>query len=192
MKTNKKAVLAKSPANKPAKQVKAKKAKALPITLLGMLYLLLSGARGYALRYGKATKQGDIISFTPCQNNKGLSLQGAEAVTMGPDSIVKGSKTARLCAGTYVNGKSNGAKGKLLTAKQFNALSKPCLVAWNVDSKPYPARYIGNPAEKGMSAVLAGPFAWQMEQDSNSHNKHERGRLLPLTKNGKLTACLPA
>ncbi len=190
MKTNKKAVLAKSPKNtatvKPTKIGKAK-AKALPVILLGTLYALLHGARGFALRLVKASKQGDILTLIPLQNNKGLTAVKPEPCYVDSKGIVTGSKTAKCQLGTYVNGKSSGATCQLLTKAQFIARSKAALVLWNIDGKPAPCRYIGNPAEKGMSAVLtANGYAWQIEQDSNSHNKHERGKLLPLTKSGKL------
>ncbi len=169
------------------KAVKTVKAKAAKIVQLGKLILVVRGKRGLAARYGIASKQADVITFTPLQRNNGLTEKKAEPCYIDAKGTITGSKTAKCQAGTYANGKSSGAIGELLTVAQFQARSKPCSIKWNIDSKPTHGRYIGNPHEKGMLAVCdSNGFYWQMEQDSNSHNKHERGHIAAMTKNGKL------
>lgn len=152
---------------------------------------LLTGKRGITSRLVETHKAGESLKVRALQNNLGLSLKGAPLASV-EKGILKGKRDALLPLGGYVNGKMSGARVEFVTPAQFAARSKPCIVHWSADDNGIQGRYIGNPNQKGMVAVSVQygktAYYWQMEQDSNANNKHERGSVQPI-KGQKLVAC---
>ena len=203
MKINQKTIKA-IRANKPAivatpkakKQSSAKTtAKAAKVTGRSILVALLSGARGFAARLVERLTYSDgSVAIRAIHNNSGLTeKESTLAPIVGGKLTSKADRKARVQLGGYVNGRNTGAKVELITQAEFAKRSKPCIIHWNVDDAGVHGRYIGNPAEAGMCAVSCKfgsmEYFWQMEQDSNSNNKHERGELQPVKKGETLKAC---
>ncbi len=180
--------------NKPAKsKSKGSKAKAIvkavvklivPDKLTGKAVALLSGTRGFAARLVETGKLGNVTVIRALQRNDGLSLKDGVWCPIEA-GILTGIRQGRIELGGYVNGKSTGAKVELLSENQFTSKAKVGLVKWNskADAKPIAGMYLGNMQQKGMLAVRTvfqkghAPFFWQVEQDSNANNKHERGKV---------------
>jgi hypothetical protein len=182
---------------KPAVKVKAGKAQSKPAKkavkpVISQAIALLSGERGLCARLVQVVTTPDSVHITALQDNKGLRFANGVACEIKGGKLV-GEKEGRIALGGYVNGRNTGAKVELLTPAEFAKRAKPALVHWSADDNGAHGVYIGNPNVKGMCAVMVpykgGPYYWQMELDSNPGNKHERGNLEPLTKNGKLTVC---
>lgn len=181
------------PATKPAAKVATVK-----YTFVDFLFALIVGNRGAVLRAIARYKGSDGLTYIRAtQDNRGLALptssKYASLCQVSPDGVIKGIREALIGLGCYVNGRVSGAKvAKYLTLAQWVKLSAPCNVHWNADSTSIPGRYVGNPHEKGTCAVSVQygktTFAWQMELDSNSNNKHERGRLEATKPGAKLAS----
>lgn len=182
-----------SATSKVVKAVKAVKAKVVATVLKSFTAVaLMQGVRGHAARLVRIDNMSDKTqNITALQNNLGLPLKDAHTAKID-NGILKGERAARIELGGYVNGKSNGTKVELLTPAQFESRSGKCIVHWNKDDNGIHGRYIGNPNVKGMVAVSVQygkmTYYWQMEQDSNANNKHERGSIKPLKTGGKLLA----
>ena len=173
-----------------AKKAKKAKKQAATVKASELALILLSGARGYTSRnVRKITMSDGEVRLYALQNNMGMANK-SENYGIDNNGLLTGKRDGLIELGGYVNGKTSGASVRYLTAKQFNSIARPCIVKWNQDDNGIAGRYIGNPAEKGMSAVVVsykgGDFHWQMETDANANNKHERGDLLPSVKGGKL------
>lgn len=148
-----------------------------------MEFALLTGVRGAALRKVEVMRVGGETFIRATQTNTGLSIpRTKDSVFAKLDGdTVSGDKDARLWLGTYVNGKHSGAKCQLFT--KLADLEARCQykgeLRWKADSAGTSGVLaIGDPAVKGMIGVIlpykAGPYLWQGELDSNSHNAHER------------------
>ena len=154
-----------------------------------IMIALLSGARGFCARTVEVvTAKDGTRALRAVQNNLGLPERESLFAPLSKDSVItsEANRMARVQLGGYVNGRNTGAKVELMSPAQFATRSKPCLVHWNVDDKGIPGRYIGDPSVKGMVAVSvqygSQTYFWQMEQDSNANNKHERGCIKPIGK----------
>ena len=190
--------------NNPAKaQVsETPKTVAVKITIPGGLKWLpgiaiLTGARGIAARQIESAverKTGRVFVHAVYDEN-GLKL-GAKAIACEiVNGILTGDKPGRIQLGGYVNGRNTGAKIIITTLAAFIAKSQPCLVRWSNadDGEKIHGRYVGNPAMKGLLAVMVKygngfSFVWQVEQDSNANNRHERGEVLPLKEGATLSS----
>ena len=180
---------------KPAKKTKvAKSANKVGVMPAGkpdkmsLALAVLSGVRGYAARFVQVYTFGTRVFIRATQNNNGLSLKDGTFCEVTADKGLVGDKQGLVELGGYVNGKKSGAKVTLTTADTFAKKSGKCLIKWNSDdSKGTLGNYVGVPSARGMSAVLCKfgnvQYGWQMETDTNSHNKHERGDLV--SANGK-------
>ena len=170
---------------------------AVKVTLPGGLkwseaIAVLTGQRGVLARQVQTatdTKTGKVY-VKAVKNELGLFLGGKAIVCTIENGILCGDKIGLIQLGGYVNGKRTGAKISLTTLANFIAKSKPAIIHWNIDDNGVKGHYLGNPAQKGICAVYVPElkYAWHMETDANSNNKHERGKILPLTKEGKLAS----
>jgi hypothetical protein len=191
-------------AAKSAKQVKGKnpKAKAAKIAKakvgqlpdgkadkLDKTVAVLSGERGFAARMVERAVYGTRIFIRALQNNLGLPLKDGLFCEV-TDSGLQGERAALVECGGYVNGKTKGAKVRFMSAADFQSKAAKAVIHWNADDNGIHGFYVGNPAQKGMCAVCVNyngqPFFWQMETDSNSNNKHERGKIEAAKTGGKL------
>ena len=181
-------------ANKPATVKTAAVKPTLPDGLKwSPAIAILTGERGILARnvLTATDKKSGRVFVKATQNETGLSCRDAQAGWI-EKGILCGDKVARVQLGGYVNGKNTGAKITLTTLAAFIASAHKCLVHWkNTDDAPVNGYYRGNPAEKGICAVYVPDwkFVWQMELDSNSHNRHERGYLKPVKQGEILKAC---
>lgn len=171
--------------------VKAKGKALKPI--LSTVIMVVSGIRGLAARLGQLATTGkgkdQTVKFRALQDNKGLALKDGQWVSIiGGKLSGKKERQGQLECGGYVNGRLTGADARFFTPAQFRAIAKPCLIHWQADKDPVSGFYIGDPNVKGMCAVFvpAWNYYWQVELDSNANNKHERAKLAPVKKGGKL------
>lgn len=188
MKLNKNVAAAIKSKNKPTAkgaktpQVKETLANIIAKARISQAVMVLTGVRGKNVRLVEVHETKDGRQFVKAlQSNTGLLLKEghfAEVVK----GVLEGKRDALIELGGYVNGKLKGAKAELLTKGEWHSRSVPALVKWAADKDPVHGRYVGDPAQRGLVAVEAGGHYWQIEQDANSHNKHERGEVLPLKK----------
>lgn len=190
---NAKATTAKPATAKPATPAPKGAVKAKPATtpaktekpILSQALALLSGARGFACRFVdvRTFKTSGKVEVSARQNENGLSIaENDRAWGTVANGILEGEKKARIQLGGYVNGRNTGAKIELLKTEDFAKKAKAGKVKWSNEDKPITCHYIGDVSKKGMLAIVCQfngkSFAWQCEQDSNSHNAHERGQVL--------------
>ena len=150
---------------------------------------LLSGKRGHCARsVEQVTLKGGQTAIRALHDNSMLSCKESVFCPIEDGLITASSpKIGRIQLGAYVNGKNTGAKVEIVSQAEFEKRSLPCNVHWKAtDDKPIVGRYIGNPNVKGMVAIgvkyAGGYYFWQMEQDSNVNNRHERGIVTALKK----------
>jgi len=167
---------------KPAAEPQAALAAQMAKARVHQALLLLTGVRGKNVRLVEVheTKDGKVF-LKAMQKGDGSVLKDAHFAELAK-GIVVGKRDALIELGAYVNGKLTNCAGELLSKTEWHARSKPANVRWNADKDPIHGRYVGDPAVRGMLAVEAQGLFWQVEADSNSHNKHERGGVLPLKK----------
>ena len=188
MKINKatKAAMAAKQTTHKAKTAKVKAAKkaVVEVRVTGMAIALLTGKRsagnGGAARLVQTGKQGELTVIRATQRNDGLSLTDAVwCPVIG--GFLSGTRQAQLELGGYVNNGKYGGKGvkvQLMTTAQFRAASRPAKIKWNIDKQAVIGRAIGDASQTGLLAVETNGFYWQIEQDANPANAHERGTVV--------------
>lgn len=168
-------------------KTKAVKASKLIKATSRIMIGIVTGARGTLARRFTVAIQGKTpASVTITQTDCGLAPKDALPcrVTDGKLDPESGKRLAGVQCGAYVaHGGERGAKAnlRLVTGAQYMAEAKPGVAAWAVDKAPFGCLYIGNPDRKEIIAVAHRGGIWQIEQDSNANNAHERGYVRPLS-----------
>ena len=164
---------------KPAVAAKPTKAK------VELVIALFFGLRGVNVRLVERHTSAEGVFIRATQDNDGKQIKDGSFAKI-EQGFATGKRVALTELGCYVNGKLKGARVEFLTATQFAHRAGKALIKWAGQKDSLPGRYIGNPAKQGMLAVEVNGHYWQLELDSNKQNKHERGTIEPVTKNGKL------
>jgi hypothetical protein len=179
-----------SKASKATKAVKAKAPKAVAQTTRDVIvHLSCDIGRGDAFRFAAGTFEGSkLVGLTLKQGQTG-ACRDAEICKvvdgiLSPETKPAGLQFAKYLAdGTERKGK---VKVEVLTGAQLVKLATAGVGAYAKFQAPKGGFFIGDHKQKRIYAfatVFNGkPHFWQIEGDSNSNNKHERGYVTPLSE----------
>ena len=189
---NGKTVKAKPTTSAVTKVASAVKSAVKPV--LGVMFALLTGKRGYALReVNTRSINGQVVEICAVRSQWGGLLQDQTWCKVENEHLT-GHRDALVPVAGYVNGRPTGAKVQFMSAAQFKKMSKPGMRTHVQTGKVIPVRWVGTSAEMAMSGKLPKSMqatlteyksfdhAWQNEGDAPAHAKHELGYITPCTE----------